>query len=353
MTEIFIGKNIDEAKRNACAKFGAPIDKIKFEIIDEGKKGFLGIGKTDAKVKATYTPVKTDEKAEKTSANEKKNVASLIEKIVDGPVEEKAQAAKTEEKAAAEISEEIASEADVIEEAKPAEITDDEEEYSLDNFTLIENDADLNPKAKIAVDYIESVLSAMEINAKFKIYQNEKGAVIDIDSDSNGTIIGRRGDTLDAIQYLSSMIANKGDREYFRITIDCFGYREKRKATLKQLAEKVAKSVLRTGRSQPLEPMNPYERRVIHSAISKIEGVASRSVGDEPYRKIIISSELGSRRNDRRRGGGRNGNRNGGRKNFEPRESKQIDLSTSFEKDYKRPKPEDNIEGGLYGKIEF
>jgi len=360
MTEIFIGKNIDEAKRNACAKFGAPIDKIKFEIIDEGKKGFLGIGKTDAKVKATYTPVKTDEKAEKTSANEKKNVATLIEKIVDGPVEEKAKAAKTEEKAAAEetkpaaeISEEIASEADVIEEAKPDEITDEEEEYSLDNFTLIENDADLNPKAKIAVDYIESVLSAMDVNAKFKIYQNEKGAVIDIDSDSNGTIIGRRGDTLDAIQYLSSMIANKGDREYFRITIDCFGYREKRKATLKQLAEKVAKSVLRTGRSQPLEPMNPYERRVIHSAISKIEGVASRSVGDEPYRKIIISSELGNKRNDRRRGGGRNGNRNGGRKNFEPRESKQIDLSTSFEKDYKRPKPEDNIEGGLYGKIEF
>ena len=143
------------------------------------------------------------------------------------------------------------------------------------------------------------------------------------------------------------MIANKGDKEYFRITIDCFGYREKRKATLQQLAEKVAKSVLRTGRSQPLEPMNPYERRVIHSAISKIDGVSSRSVGDEPYRKIIISSVNGRRNgNDKRRGGGR--------KNFDRQhESKKIDLSTSFEKDYKRPKPEDTIEGGLYGKIEF
>ena len=187
----------------------------------------------------------------------------------------------------------------------------------------------------------------MDIKAEYKIYQNENGAVINIDSDSNGTIIGRRGDTLDAVQYLSSMIANKGDKEYFRITIDCFGYREKRKATLQQLAEKVAKSVLRTGRSQPLEPMNPYERRVIHSAISKIDGVSSRSVGDEPYRKIIISSVNGRRYgNDKRRGGGR--------KNFDRQhESKKIDLSTSFEKDYKRPKPEDTIEGGLYGKIEF
>lgn len=357
MTEIFIGKNIDEAKKNACAKFGVAVDKIKFEIIDEGKKGFLGIGKTDAKVKATYTPAEAPAKKEKANVSEKKNVASIIDKIVDGPAEEET-AAKEEavveviEEAVEEVKEEISEEpAKAVVEA---EIIDDEEEYSLDNFTLIENDADLNPKAKIAVDYIDSVLSAMDIKATFKVYQNDKGAVIDIDSESNGTIIGRRGDTLDAIQYLSSMIANKGDKEYFRITIDCFGYREKRKNTLKLLAEKVAKSVLRTGRSQPLEPMNPYERRVIHSAISKIEGVSSRSVGDEPYRKIIISSELGNKKNDRRRSGnGRNGNRSGGRKNYEPRESKKIDLSTSFEKDYKRPKPEDNIEGGLYGKIEF
>ena len=130
----------------------------------------------------------------------------------------------------------------------------------------------------------------MDVEAKFTVYQNETGAILNIDSNSNGTIIGRRGETLDAIQYLCSIIANKGDKDYFRITIDCLGYRSKRKETLEQLAVKVAKSVLRTGRSQPLEPMNPYERRVIHSAISEIEGVSSRSVGEEPYRKIIISS---------------------------------------------------------------
>ena len=104
--------------------------------------------------------------------------------------------------------------------------------------------------------------------------------------------------------------------------------------------------------------MNPYERRVIHSAISNIEGVSSRSVGEEPYRKIIISSN-NPRRNDRRRDdrrGGRRNDRRGGSRNRDREvtmERKSVDLSTSFEKDYKRPKPEDNMEGGLYGKIEL
>ena len=136
--------------------------------------------------------------------------------------------------------------------------------------------------------------------------------------------------------------------------------RSKRKDTLEQLAAKVAKSVLRTGRSQPLEPMNPYERRVIHSAISKIEGVSSRSVGEEPYRKIIISSNNprpnNRRRNNDRRDGGRRGDNRRNNRNRDREvsmERRSVDLSTSFEKDYKRPKPEDTMEGGLYGKIEL
>ena len=235
--------------------------------------------------------------------------------------------------------------------------------YSLDNFTLIEDEALINPKVKLARDYITSILRAMDVDAKFTVYQNETGAVMNIDSNNNGTIIGRRGETLDALQYLCSIIANKGDKDYFRITIDCLGYRSKRKDTLEQLAAKVAKSVLRTGRSQPLEPMNPYERRVIHSAISKIDGVSSRSVGEEPYRKIIISSNNpkpnNRRRNNDRRDGGRRGDnrRNNNNRNHRDREvsmeRRSVDLSTSFEKDYKRPKPEDTMEGGLYGKIEL
>lgn len=342
MTEIFTAKTVEEAKNLAAQKFGKSIDDIRFEIIEEGKKGgFLGLGAKDAKVKATVEDAAPAAPVEAPAAAPVAETVEAVTETVTGTVE-------TIEKAEDTVK---------METAAPAA---DEEDFSLDNFTLIENEADYDPKVKIAKDYITSILRAMNIEAEFTVYQNESGAVINIESDNNGTIIGRRGETLDSIQYLCSIIANKGDKDYFRITIDCLGYRSKRRETLEQLANKVAKSVLRTGRSQPLEPMNPYERRVIHSAISKIEGVSSRSVGEEPYRKIIISSNNpkrgggdGRRRGNRddRRGGGRgNGRRRERREPFEP---KAIDLSTSFEKDYKKPKPEDSMEGGLYGKIEL
>ena len=347
MTEIFKAKTIDEAKKLASKKFGVSADEISFNIIKEPKKGFFGLGSTDAEVEAVYTPAEAPAEPEKPAENSAEpekpaEISAEPEKPAEAPVE-------PEKPVEAPVESEKPAEAPI--ESEKAFPDDDEEEYSLDNFTLIEDEALLNPKAKIAKDYIISVLSAMGLNVSAKIYQNDTGAVIELESNSNGTIIGRRGETLDALQYLSSMISNKGDKEYFRITIDCFGYREKRKVTLQQLASKVARNVLKTGRSQPLEPMNPYERRVIHSAISQIDGVSSRSVGEEPYRKIIISSDNPKKKNsDKPKGkGGKNFN---GRKRPR-RESKDIDLSTSFEKDYKKPKPEDSIEGGLYGKIEF
>jgi spoIIIJ-associated protein len=345
MTEIFTAKTIEEAKQLAAAKFGKSVSEITFEVIEEGKKGFLGIRKTDAKVKATFEEAVTvsseaevEVKAPEAPAEEAKHEDA--EPVKEAPAEKKKSSAPKNEKAP--------------EAAEAAE--DESDEYSLDKFTLTEDEAIINPKVKIARDYITGILRAMGIKAEFRIYQNETGAIIDVESDNNGTVIGRRGETIDAIQYLCSIIANKGDKDYFRITVDCYGYRKKRRETLEQLAAKVAKSALRTGRSQPLEPMNPYERRVIHSAIAKIDGVSSRSVGEEPYRKIIISStnpkkrsDSGNRRkNDNRRGGGKNH-----RSRREPFEPRAIDLSTSFEKDYKKPKPEDNIDTGLYGKIEF
>ncbi len=344
MTEVFKAKTADEAKLLASQKFGVSLDKIEFKILKEAKKGFFGLGSADAEVEATYTPA---ENSEPLKSVLKPSEPVKAEEVTAEPVnaeEVTAEPVKAEEVTAEPVkAEEVP--------AEPENFDDDSSEYSLDNFTLIEDDSLLNPKAETARDYIISVLSAMGLNVNAKIYQNDTGAVIELESNSNGTIIGRRGETLDALQYLSSMIANKGDKEYFRITIDCFGYREKRKATLQQLAVKVAKNVLKTGRSQPLEPMNPYERRVIHSAVSEIEGVSSKSVGEEPYRKIIISSTNPKKKNfDKSRGkGGKNFN---GKKRPR-REPKDIDLSTSFEKDYKKPKPEDSIEGGLYGKIEF
>ena len=349
MTEIFTARSVDEAKELAAKKFGKEISEIKFEIVDEGKKGLFGLGAKEAKVKATFEESSSAPKTEapKTEAPKAAPAADTKPAVKAAPEPKPVAAAETKEA------------------AKPAETAgeiNDEESYSLDNFTLIEDEALINPKVKLAKDYITSILRAMDIEVEYTVYQNETGAIINIESNNNGTIIGRRGETLDAIQYLCSIIANKGDKDYYRITIDCLGYRNKRKDTLEQLAAKVAKSVLRTGRSQPLEPMNPYERRVIHSAISNIEGVSSRSVGEEPYRKIIISSNnpRNGRRNDRRddrRGGGRRNDRRGGERRNRDREvnmeRRSVDLSTSFEKDYKRPKPEDEIQGGLYGKIEL
>lgn len=368
MTEVFTAKTVEEAKAMAVKKFGKKESEIRFEVISEGKKGFLGLGAVDAKVKATCAdtikkpvikPAAPVKEAVKPGEAPKVEEASPVAETE--PVEEIAPVVEAAAIAEPEVvveTEESVIESDPVEEKKDDEAKEDDVEFSLDDFTLIEDEALLNPKVKIARDYIISLFNAMEIDAEYVIYQNETGAVINIESDNNGTIIGRRGETLDSIQYLCSIIANKGDKDYFRITIDCLGYRSKRKETLEQLAAKVAKSVIRTGRSQQLEPMNPYERRVIHSAVSNIEGVASRSIGEEPYRKIIISSTnprnnrnngrgRGPRRDDRR---GRQGGRDRRRENFE---AKAIDLSTSFEKDYKKPKPEDSMEGGLYGKIEF
>lgn len=387
MTEIFKAATVDEAKAAAAKKFGRDIRSIKFDIIEEGKKGLLGFGKKEAVVKASYEE-KTSVSApaakapaaqpKQTAAPEKKSAAVPVKTEKAAPKEvpeikkESNKEVRVAPTAKAEIkkipAEEIipAEEKVEISDSVPEKSADavkdnvaaqDEEFFSLDNFTPVDESLE-HPKVKLAKDYITSIFSAMDIEVKYSVYQNETGAVINVESSNNGTVIGRRGETLDAIQYLCSIIANKGDKDYFRITIDCLGYRSKRKDTLEQLAAKVAKSVLRTGRSQPLEPMNPYERRVIHSAISKIDGVSSRSVGEEPYRKIIVSSNnprYNNKRRDNRRDGGRNDRRNdrrGGDREV-TMERKSVNLETSFEKDYKRPKPEDNIEGGLYGKIEF
>lgn len=379
MTEIFTAKTVEEAKKLAAAKFGKNIKSIKFEVIEEPRKGILGIGAKDAKVKAVYIekPVSEIRKETKPEVKEVKSEPVKTEsagKIADEekqalnapetPAETKECNYITQSSETPENVTETSTEPSVETVEKNTAENDKSEEsdndYSIENFTLIEDESLMNPKVKLALDYITSILRAIDIDAEYRVYQNETGAVINIESNNNGTIIGRRGETLDSIQYLCSIIANKGDKDYFRITIDCLGYRNKRKETLEQLAGKVAKSVLRTGRSQPLEPMNPYERRVIHSAISAIEGVSSRSVGEEPYRKIIISSNHPNPRNNNnrrrdRRDGQKNDRRNSRPKNHDNNnfERKKVDLSTSFEKDYKRPKPEDAIEGGLYGKIEL
>lgn len=263
MKKEFTANTASEAKALAAEEFGVDMSRITFTVVEEEKKGFLGFGKSGARVIAEFEP----------------------------------------------------------------------------------------SKSEIAADYIRSILSCMDIKAELSVSENEDGVVIDVEGDTTGAVIGRRGETLDAIQYLASMAANKNDKDYYRITLDSCGYREKRKAILEELARKISKSVLRTGRTSTLEPMNPYERRIIHAAVGEIEGVVSKSIGEEPYRRVVISSVNG--RNDRRQQS--SGSRKGGkRREREPRSHSMDLMKTSFEKDYKRPKPEDTMtDGELYGKIEL
>lgn len=209
--------------------------------------------------------------------------------------------------------------------------------------------ADSN-KAEIAKNYMLNVIRAMGIgNIEINVTDTENGAVFELVSEELEEMIGKKGELLDSLQYLSSLVCNKIDRDYFRISTDCNGFRERRKNQLEELARKIANNVKKNGRTSALEPMNPYERRIIHAAVSEIEGVTSRSTGEEPYRKVIISStERKPRNNDFH---GKGGKRGGNRRDRKPRA--HYDITTSFEKDYKRPKPEDTLNAGLYGKIEF
>ncbi len=205
-------------------------------------------------------------------------------------------------------------------------------------------------KTDIAKGYIMAMINDMGVeNVTIETDESEDGVKFEIVADGFEELIGKKGELLDALQYLASLACNKINKEYYRISIDSCGFREKRKQYLIDLTKKIAESVKKNGRTSALEPMNPYERRIVHATVSEIEGVTSKSVGEEPYRKVLISStERRERRGDDRRGGRRNGGKR-------QRPVKSLDISTSFEKDYKKPKPEDTMElgSGLYSKIEF
>lgn len=146
-------------------------------------------------------------------------------------------------------------------------------------------------KAEMAVEYITAILKAMGAQS-FSATPSQEGENLHItlQGDDLGFVIGRRGETIDAIQYLTSLAINRLDGDYMRITIDSGNFREKREKTLESLAKRLARNVVRSGRSVTLEPMNPYERRIIHATVSTIEGATSSSIGEEPNRRVVISS---------------------------------------------------------------
>lgn len=366
MKQIFTAKKLEDAKRQAEQAFGVSESQIVFRILEQ-KKGLMGLG-ASVKIEAIYEPAEETSApaAEPTSVVE--SVTEATPKAPEPVMEETATGTETTEEPeiSAPVAEETISETEsVSEEVVPA--VEAVPTPSLDSLT-----AEQLAAVERVKTYVTAVYEKLGVAVTVTPTPQENGILLELESPSRGgTIIGRRGETLDAMQYLSSIIANKGEEEYCRIILDSNGYREKRRQTLEHLAERLSKNVIRNQRATTLEPMNPYERRIIHAKVAEIEGVSSKSVGEDPYRKVIIlpldenGEPLQTRRprnhknrNDRK-GGYRNGShkKNGGsRRNAEEIPLKQTNfddiMSTSFEKDYRKPKPEDDLQIGLYGKIE-
>lgn len=182
--------------------------------------------------------------------------------------------------------------------------------------------------ADVAADYLREILTGMGLtDLKVEIRECESGADLVLTGEDIGFIIGHRGETLDALQYLASLVANHVEEAYYRITLDVGNYREKRKETLENLGKKMAARAVKTGRNASLEPMNPYERRIIHTAVQAVEGAKSWSEGEDLARHVVIGPEGGERfvRRDNRRGPASNNRDNRGgynRDNRSPRDSR-------------------------------
>lgn len=330
MKEIFTAKSIEEAKHLAAEKFGVSEYQIVYRILEEPKKGLFGKIKREAQVEAVYE--------EPAAAAAPETPAETPAAPVSQPVQEA-----------------VSSVEEIVIDKDDNSPTRGMESEAIEDILTEEN---MTPGLLRARQYIADIYAAMGITVTITTMRTANGIRMELRSDNkSGTIIGRRGETLDSIQYLASILVNKDSEDYCRLLLDSNGYREKRRKTLEQLAEKIARSVLRSGRSTTLEPMNPYERQIIHSKISEIEGVTSKSVGEDPYRKVVVSSTTGRRSGGNR--GGRGGQNRGGKRPYRERkpedfQRKNLDsMKTSFERDYKKPKPEDELNAGLYGKIEF
>lgn len=309
---VGIGETIEEARENALLSLGTDITTdIDFEVLDTPKKKAFGLfGGNPAKVRV-FTEI-PDEKPARAAKPEPKKAESAP-KPAPKPVQ------KPAPKAAAPVAAASKPEAPAQQTAAPA-VPKAASAVSADIVFVPADQLDPNTPIGRAAAYLQKVLVAMDVkDVSLKVGEIEGGHQIDLIGTDLGVIIGRRGETLDALQYLVSLAANNGEN-YTRVVLNTGNYREKREQTLESLAIRVSSQVLRTGRSRSLEPMNPYERRVIHTAVQKIEGVSSNSIGDGANRRVVISSVNGGYRggnkggysNNRQGGGYRNDNRRGG-----------------------------------------
>ncbi len=301
------GATNEAAVEAAKAELNAPWDAdVQVEIIKIAKKKTLGLfGGSPAEARAYYEiPEKIKSEPKKNSDENKPKTQKLIKK----------QEAKKE----------------IKKEAKPIDTKPQKAMF-------------VGEASKKAEKYIRSLLEGMGVSEmEISVSEDDEGIIVQLDCGNDyGYIIGRRGETLDAIQYLTRLVINKGNDGYKRVSINAGNYREKREETLRELAKKNASRVKKYGRNVTLDPMNPYERRIIHTTVQEIEGVASHSVGSESDRRVVITLADGFKAS--------NPNHRGPRRNDYRRKDniKKADIEQT-----NRAPRSDSVGVNLYGKIE-
>lgn len=263
-------KTVDDAITEALIQLGVTSDRLEYEVIEKGSAGFLGIGMKQAVIEARRKPEPKEEKIE--------------EPVVEEPV--KAEPKKVEtvqpQKAAAEKK------ADEPQKAAFEKAVEKEVKEEVKKETKL---VEVQPQTIEAVeDFLKNTMKAMDMEVELKTEIDQDGALcVDMSGEHMGILIGKRGQTLDSLQYLANRVANKHQEGYVRVKLDTENYRARREETLRHLAKNIAHKVKRNRRPVTLEPMNPYERRIIHSALQSDPYVMTHSEGEEPFRKVVIT----------------------------------------------------------------
>ena len=254
-------KTVNDAITEASIELGIASTDMEYEVVEEGSAGFLGIGKKQAVIKAW-------KKEEKLAKKEVKK-------------ESKKEVKKEEPKK------------EVVKKETPKEEVKEEPEVQVEEEAPVkeEKHVEVTQETKDACEkFLVDVLKTMGMEVKLTSSIDEDGALsIDMEGENMGILIGKRGQTLDSLQYLTNRVANKMQEGYVRVKLDTENYRQRRKETLENLAKNIAHKVKRTKKSVSLEPMNPYERRIIHSALQGDKYVSTHSEGEEPYRRVVVT----------------------------------------------------------------
>ena len=256
-------KTVEDAVLEAAMKLATTREHLEYEVIEKGSAGFLGFGAKPAVIKARALSDEEIEKAEKQPEPVKEVVKQEIKKEVKKEIKK---------------------------EVKKAEPVKEEKVEKTEEPAPVKKEA-VSGKEISAEDFLKDVFKAMDMVVDIKVTENKEEKTMDIElsGEEMGVLIGKRGQTLDSLQYLVSLVVNKYSDDYIRVKIDTENYRERRKETLENLARNIAYKVKRTRKTVSLEPMNPYERRVIHSALQNDRYVTTHSEGEEPYRRVVVT----------------------------------------------------------------